>query len=1145
VVAGGGNEFWGEVDALRPRLYLNDGRGGFARAPDALPGVFANAGCVVPGDYDGDGRVDLFVGGACWRASTAARRGATCSQRRRRAIRGRHDAGRPGSRPPGWSRSAAWADTDGDGRLDLVVAGEWMPVRVFRQTAGGRLVERTAEAGLAGTEGWWTHVSAADLDGDGRPDLVLGNAGENLYVRASRAEPMRLYVGDFLATGTPKAILTSYRRGVSYPLAGRDELVRLMPALRSRYPSYAAFGAARLEDILPRAELARATVREARELRSMVAMNGANGTYTLAPLPVEAQFAPVRAAVARDLDGDGRVDLLLAGNDRGFPPVLGRADASAGLVLRGVGDGRFTALDPAASGLTVDGEVRHLALVRHAGSVARSSRWRGTTARCSSSARRTRAPHRLPGSPESDHPPSLARRRPRRDARRGPRLAARRGRPAASRGGAPRRRAHQRPALPVGRLHRHRLVGASGPLPRRRPLARHDRVDLPARRARGALQVQPQRAGQRVPPGTEHTLNIRPKGGRLLAPVYAFGEARPAVPPLPEEAPTSEEGDVRITFRLDLREVLRSFRERGYYDPPQGERIAADAFTGAYVIGDVEPLSWDLRRLRKGSPQQLEDPDGDGIYDATLRFRAEYTRPRGRDGRRCGRAGSTSGCSRARLARAAARRALPHVARGAAAARARGRRAVGRREVAGRVDARRVVRERARPRARRARRRAHEPRGQGRLGRAASSRTPAPAARGPSPPTDDVGARRLGAVRRHRRPRLAALRPRRGAPLGRGRPPRRARPGDGARARRVELPRLARAELPALDAAGRHLPGRGARHERRAPRRVPRARRHGRALGERDVAARWRAAADTVRRGMQAALWQPERGYFGQFRYGRNALALSPRAEALGEALTVLYGVATPAQRTAIVRRSPLVPYGTPTFWPYILGEPLYHNGAIWPFVGAYWTWAAAEAGHTAAVEHGLAAATRAAALFLTNKENLVAATGHYEGTALNSDRQLWSVAGTLAAHYRVLFGMRLAPDRLVFRPMVPPAYGGERTLRGVRWRGAMLTVVVRGWGDGVRRVVVDGQEAPSAELPDTLTGAHTVELEMNGRWTTAPLSFVEHRTAPALPRCGCAATRSSGCRCRAPSGTWCTATGARPPWRRSRASWCAETRAW
>ena len=133
----------------------------------------------------------------------------------------------------------------------------------------------------------------------------------------------------------------------------------------------------------------------------------------------------------------------------------------------------------------------------------------------------------------------------------------------------------------------------------------------------------------------------------------------------------------------------------------------------------------------------------------------------------------------------------------------------------------------------------------------------------------------------------------------------------------------------------------------------------------------------------------------------------SPRAEGLGEALAIIYGDATPAEQSTLVRQRPALPFGTPTFWPFIPGERFYHNATIWPFVTAYGAWAAANAGNTAAVTRGLDDATRTAALFLTNKENMVAATGHYEGTALNSDRQLWSVAGTLAGTYRLLLGMR------------------------------------------------------------------------------------------------------------------------------------------
>jgi hypothetical protein len=161
-------------------------------------------------------------------------------------------------------------------------------------------------------------------------------------------------------------IVTFYKHGVSYPLVGRDELLGLVPQLRRRYPSYASFGASRITDIFPASELAQATVLEAHRFASAVALNNGNGTFTLAPLPDEAQFAPIRAVLADDFDGDGRTDLLVAGNDYGAPPVLGRYDASYGLLLRGTGDGRYQAIDMERSGLLIDGQVRHLQWLRHA-----------------------------------------------------------------------------------------------------------------------------------------------------------------------------------------------------------------------------------------------------------------------------------------------------------------------------------------------------------------------------------------------------------------------------------------------------------------------------------------------------------------------------------------------------------------------------------------------------------------------------------------------------------------------------------------------------------------------------------------------------------------------------------------------------------
>jgi len=365
-VVSAGNEFAGRSEALRDRLYINDGKGELHRAIDALPVLYDNGSCVVPGDFNGDGSLDLFVGSRVVSRSYGL---TPTSHLLQNDGTGHFQDVAPqiaeGLSDVGMVTSATWVDYDDDGHLDLVVVGEWMPVRVFHQE-NGRFVDRTAAAGFAGTEGWWNTVSAVDLNGDGHKDLVLGNLGLNSYIRASAKEPARLYVGDFGNNGSLEQILTFYKHGVSYPVAGRDELVRLLPALRSRYPSYADFGASRVEDILPEATLAKATIREARVFASEVALNKGDGTFTLHQLPVEAQFAPVHAAMAADFDGDGHLDLLLAGNFYGVTPIRGRYDASYGQLLHGTGDGRFTAVDMEESALLIEGQVRHMRQLRAA-----------------------------------------------------------------------------------------------------------------------------------------------------------------------------------------------------------------------------------------------------------------------------------------------------------------------------------------------------------------------------------------------------------------------------------------------------------------------------------------------------------------------------------------------------------------------------------------------------------------------------------------------------------------------------------------------------------------------------------------------------------------------------------------------------------
>ncbi|MGH7693772.1 MAG: FG-GAP repeat domain-containing protein, partial [Gemmatimonadaceae bacterium] len=365
-VVSGGNEFWGDAEALQDRLYLNDGRGKFQRSVEALPRFYQNGACVVPGDFDGDGDIDLFVGGrVVAREYGATPRSYLLQNDGRGHFADVTSKFAPALADAGMVADAAWLDYDGDKALDLVVVGEWMPVRVFHQQRG-RFAETTGYVGLAESEGWWNSVTAADVNGDSHDDLLLGNLGLNSYIRGTPDKPVRLYISDFGSTGSLKQILTSYRNGTSYPLAGRDELVQLIPLLRGRYRSYAEFGASRVEDIFSAEELGRATVRQARTLATSIALSSGKGTFALQPLPIEAQFAPVFASLVRDFDGDGIVDVLLAGNFYGVTPMLGRYDASYGTLLLGMGDGSFKFTERGTRGLLLGGAVRDVKTLRHA-----------------------------------------------------------------------------------------------------------------------------------------------------------------------------------------------------------------------------------------------------------------------------------------------------------------------------------------------------------------------------------------------------------------------------------------------------------------------------------------------------------------------------------------------------------------------------------------------------------------------------------------------------------------------------------------------------------------------------------------------------------------------------------------------------------
>ena len=272
-------------------------------------------------------------------------------------------------------------------------------------------------------------------------------------------------------------------------------------------------------------------------------------------------------------------------------------------------------------------------------------------------------------------------------------------------------------------------------------------------------------------------------------------------------------------------------------------------------------------------------------------------------------------------------------------------------------------------------------------------------------------------------------------------------------------------------------------------------------LGDAPAAARYQQQAVALKAAINQHLWQADRGYYGQCLYGRTSLALSPRAEALGEALCVLFGVAEGERAQQVVSQTPTTPFGISCLYPQIPGVPPYHNDAVWPFVQSFWALAAARAGNEQAVLESLAAIYRPAALFLTNKENFVAGNGDFAGTQINSSNMLWSLSGSLSLVYKVLFGMQYQDERLVFRPFVPQALQGPRRLTGFPYRRAVLDIEMQGFGHEIATITLDGQPLPDAAVPASLTGRHAVRIQLKNRAPApAPVNRVANAFSPETP---------------------------------------------
>lgn len=368
-VVSGGQEITGSKDDLVPRLYLNDGKGFFSRKKN-FSSLSTNASCVKPADYDNDGDTDIFIGSSAMPLLYGMSPVSYLLVNDGKGEFQPHlgwlgDSMFPNMPPnrPGMLKDACWADVNRDGLQDLILVGEWMPVTVLIQNADHRFSNKTNALGLAESRGWWNAIAAADIDRDGDVDFVAGNLGLNSRLKATKDKPLRMILGDLDGNGSSDHILVYYNGERSYPFASRDQLVKQLPYLKKKFLKYSDYRDVTVEDIITPAQKAQTTELKIEELRSVIIRND-GGKFTLWPLPVEAQFAPVESVCFEDVDRDGKLDLLLGGNLSAVQTELGPYDASVGLLLRGDGKGNFETVSPAASGFVVAGEIRAIQPVR-------------------------------------------------------------------------------------------------------------------------------------------------------------------------------------------------------------------------------------------------------------------------------------------------------------------------------------------------------------------------------------------------------------------------------------------------------------------------------------------------------------------------------------------------------------------------------------------------------------------------------------------------------------------------------------------------------------------------------------------------------------------------------------------------------------